>query len=377
MKGNLDEALTHLQRAAQAESLAEAAQMSMARLELVRKNYAAVLEHANAALALRPNDARARLFRVIGLTGTHTYAVAKAEAEQLARDTKDAPQVEMQLGVIALGQGRYSQAEELFRKLYKEGSPDLEPLAALVNTYEAEHLPDRALALMQQETQHSPDSNGREALLAATAEAAGKNDVALAELNKMASQNPTSAEVQVRISALQQRNHNLPDALRAYERARQLAPDRKGIDALIANLEEQSGKNTEAIASYRKALAKTPDDPSILNNLAFLLAENGGDTKEALDLVSTALRKTPNVAQLRDTLAWIQVKRHNTAEALPILRALTDKFPQDNTFRYHYAAALIESGDRAGAQRQVETALSQKPPAELAGALQKLLTQAK
>ncbi len=377
MKGNLDEAQTHLQRAAQAESLAEAAQISMARLELVRKNYAAVLEHANAALAIRPNDARARLFRVIGLTGTHSYAVAKAEAEQLARDTKDAPQVEMQLGVIALGQGRYSQAEELFRKLYKQGSPDLEPLAALVNTYEAEHLPDRALALMQQETQRSPDSNGREALLAATAEAAGKNDVALAELNKMASQNPTSAEVQVRIAALQQRNHNLPEALRALERARQLAPDRKGIDAMLANLEEQSGKNTEAIASYRKALAKTPGDPSLLNNLAFLLAENGGDTKEALDLVSTALRKTPNVAQLRDTLAWIQVKRHNTAEALPILRALTDKFPQDNTFRYHYAAALIESGDRAGAQRQVETALSQKPPAELAGALQKLLTQTK
>jgi len=213
--------------------------------------------------------------------------------------------------------------------------------------------------------------------LAAAAEAAGKNDLALAELNKMASQNPNSADVQVRIGALEQRNHNLPEALRAYQRARQLAPDRKGIDAMIANLEEQSGKNAEAIASYREALRRTPDDPSILNNLAFLLAENGGDTKEALDLVSTALRKTPNVAQLRDTLAWIQVKRHNTAEALPILRALTDKFPQDNIFRYHYAAALIESGDRAGAQRQVETALSQKPPAELAGALQKLLTQSK
>ncbi len=43
MKGSLDEALTHLQRAAQAEALSEAAQLSMARLELLRRNYAAVL----------------------------------------------------------------------------------------------------------------------------------------------------------------------------------------------------------------------------------------------------------------------------------------------------------------------------------------------
>ena len=84
--------------------------MALARLELVRKNYAAVLEHADAALAIRQNDANARLFRVIGLTGTHSYAAAKTEAEQLARDTKDAPQVEMQLGVIALGQGRYARS---------------------------------------------------------------------------------------------------------------------------------------------------------------------------------------------------------------------------------------------------------------------------
>ena len=377
MKGNLDEALTHLQKAAQAPALAEAAHMSMARLELTRKNYAAVLEHANAALAIHPNDARARLFRVMGLTGTHSYAVAKGEAEQLARDTKDAPQVEMQLGVIALGQGRYAQAEEMFRKLYKEGSSDLEPLAALVNTYEAEHMPDRALALMQEETHRTPDSNGREALLVATAEAAGKNDLALAELNKMAAQNPNSADIQLRIGSLQQKNGNLPEALRAFERARQLAPDRKGMDAIVANLEEQSGKRAEAIASYRKALVKSPDDPSILNNIAFLLAETGGDTKEALEMVSTALRKAPEASQLRDTLAWIQVKRHNTAEALPILKALTDKYPLDNTFHYHYAVALIESGDRAAAKQQVETALSQKPPTELAGALRNLLAQVK
>jgi tetratricopeptide (TPR) repeat protein len=377
MKGDLDNALTHLQHAAQADPRSPVAQLAMARLEVSRKNYAAVLEHANAALAIRQNDSNARLFRVIGLTGTHSYGAAKTEAEQLAHDTRDAPQVEMQLGVIALGQGRYAAAEELFRKLYKEGSPDLQPLAGLVNTYEAEHLPDRALALMQGEAQRSPDSRGKAALLVATAEADGKTDVALAELEKMAVQNPTSADVQIRIGALEQKNGKLPEALQSFERARQLAPDRKGLNEMVASIEDRLGKKSEAIASYRKALAKSPDDPTILNNLAFLLTDSGGDTKEALQLVSTALRKAPDVPQLRDTLAWIEIKRHNPAEALPILHALTDKFPDDNVFRYHYAVALIESGDRAAARRQVTEALSNKPPTELAGELRNLLAQAK
>ncbi len=377
MKGSLDEARDHLQRAAQADPRSESAQLALAREELLRKNYAGVLERANAALAIRQNDPNARLFRVIGLTGTHSYGAAKTEAEQLARDTRDAPQVEMQLGIIALGQGNYAQAEELFRKLYKEGSPDIQPLAGLVNTYEAEHLPERALALTQAEAQRAPESRGKAALLVATAEANGKYDVALSELQKMASQYPASADVQIRIGALQLKNGKLPEALGAFERARQLAPDGKRIDAMVANLQEQMGKKPEAIASYRKAIAKSPEDATALNNLAFLLADSGGDAKEALQLASAAIRKNPNAPQFRDTLAWVQIKMHNTAEALPILESLTKKYPGDNTFRYHYAVALIESGDRAAARRQAETALSNKPPTELAGALRDLLAQAK
>jgi tetratricopeptide (TPR) repeat protein len=375
--GNLDDAATFLQHAAQASPRSLAPQLALARLEVARKNYAAVLEHANAALAIVPNDKRARLFRVIGLTGTRSYASAKSEAEQLAHDTKDAPQVEMQLAVIALGQGRYADAEDLFRKLYKEGSPDLEPLAGLVDTFEAEHMPDKALALMRQETQRSPDSKGKQALLAATAEAAGKNDLALSELQKMAAENPSSSAIQLRLGAVEQKNGNAQAALAAFERARQLDPGRKGIDALVANLEEQSGHTNQAITSYRKALKESPEDPVVLNNLAFLLAESGGDTKEALQMIGEAIRKGPNLPQLRDTLAWIEIKRHNVADALPILESLINKYPNDNTYRYHYAVALMEKGDRSGAREQVETALSQKPSGELAGELRNLLAQVK
>jgi tetratricopeptide (TPR) repeat protein len=376
-KGSLDEAREHFLSAAKADPRSNAAQVFLARLELARKNYPAVLQHADAALAIRASDVNARLLRVIGLTGTRSYTAAKSEAERLALDTKDAPQVEMQLGVIALGQGHYPEAEQLFRKLYKQGSPDLQPLAGLVNTYEAEHMPDRALALMQQETQLSPESKGKEALLVATAVADGKRDVALSELQKMAAQNPTSPDVQIRIGVLQMANSKLPEALQAYERARQLAPDRKGLDQMVASLDERLGKQSEAIANYRKALAKTPDDPIVLNNLAFLLANTSGDTKEALEMVNKAIGKAPKLPQLQDTLAWVQIKRHNDAAALQILQTLTSQHPDDVTFRYHYAVALVDSGNPSEAKLQAEAALSKNPPAETATALRNLLAQAK
>jgi tetratricopeptide (TPR) repeat protein len=376
-KGNPEQAFTYFQDAAKADPRSTAPQIALARLEMRRRNYQAVLQRANTALAIRPTDADARLFRVIGLTGTHSYLQAKAEAEQLARDTKDSPQIEMQLGIIALGQGRYSQAEDYFRKLYKEGSSALQPLAALVNTYEAEHQPDRALELMQTEAQKAPDSSEKAALLAATEEAAGKPDLALAELQKLAAQNPKSGEVQIRIAQLQGKQGRLEEALQAFQRAQQLAPDTKGLDFSIANLQDQLGRKPEAIASYRKALAKTPDNPVLLNNLAFLLAETGGNLDEAEQMVSTAIRKAPKLPQLRDTLAWVELKEHNRAAALHTLAALTTEHPDDATFRYHYAVALNDSGNRSAAKDQAEAALSKKPPAEIATALRNLLAQVK
>ena len=376
-KGNPEQALKYFQEAAKADPRSPGPQIALARLELMRKNYPAVLQRADTALALRPNDPTARLFRVIALTGTHSYTQAKSEAERLATDTKDSPQVEMQLGIIALGQGHYSQAEDYFRKLYKEGSQDLQPLAGLVNTYEAEHQPDRAMELMQAEAQKAPDSTGKAALLVATEEAAGKPDLALAELQKLAAQHPKSAEVQIQIAQLQRKQGHLPETLQALERAQQLAPDGKGLDTAIGNVQDQMGKKAEALASYRKALAKTPDDPLLLNNLAFLLTETGGNLNEAQQMISTAIRKAPKYPQLQDTLAWVEIKQHHEAAAIDILAMLIREHPDDATYRYHYAVALVDSGNHSAARDQVQTALSKKPSAEIETALRNLLAQAK
>jgi len=375
LQGSLDQAAARFTQAAKADGRSTAPHLALARLEMVRKNYPAMLQHADAALALRPSDPGARLFRVIALTGSGSYDTARSEAEQLARDTKNASPVEMQLGLIALGQKRYAEAEASFRKLYTSSSGDVQPLAALVNTYMAEHLPDRALELVQGEAQRAPDSKGKAALLVATAQAAGKPDVAIAELQKMEAKDPSSPAIQIRIGELELQRRNLPEALKRYERARTLAPTQKGIDASIASVQEQLGKYPEAIANYRTALAKAPDDPVVLNNLAFLLADTGGDLNEALQMITKALQKAPKNGSLRDTMAWVEMKRHNSSAALPILQSLVVQFPNDATFHYHYAVALLDRGNRSLAKQEAQLALAKQPSDHVETAARTLLTQ--
>ena len=374
-KGDLPGALTRLQQAAKDDPRSTAPHLGMSRIHMLRRNYAPALTEADAALAINANDTNARLLRVMALTSTGSYAVAKTEAERLAADTSNAKQVEMQLGIIALRQKRYADAEAYFQKMYRQGDADLHPLAGLVSTYVAEKQPDRALQLAETETKRSPGSVGAEELLAATAQAVGKPEVAISELQKLAAQAPNNPEILMQIAEIQTRQGNLPAALEALQKAKQLAPDRAGIDALLGSVQDQMGAKADAIASYRKALTKAPDNPMLLNNVAYLMAETGGDLNQALQMVNTGLRRVPDNPSLQDTLAWIQVKRGNTAAALPILSSLTTKHPDDPTFRFHYATALLKTGDRAAAKRQLETALSKKPAKPVEGEIRTLLTQ--
>jgi Flp pilus assembly protein TadD len=190
-----------------------------------------------------------------------------------------------------------------------------------------------------------------------------------------AAENPKSAEVQVRLADFQRRQGNLSAALQALQQARQLAPQSKGLDAAIGNIQDQAGQKREAIASYRKALSQTPDDPVILNDLAFLLTETGGDLKEALQFATTASRKSPNQPAIEDTLAWIHVKRGNSAAVLPVLERLTHKDPQNATYRYHYAVALLQKGDRSSARQQLQAALSERPAKQTENDIRSLLAQ--
>jgi Flp pilus assembly protein TadD len=133
----------------------------------------------------------------------------------------------------------------------------------------------------------------------------------------------------------------------------------------MAELETDAGNKAAAIQSFRKALELSPDSVMLMNNLAYLVGDSGGNLDEALTLVQKALQKAPGQANLIDTLGWIYLKKSWDDSALQIFRDLTEKYPSNPTFRYHFGMALLVKGDKATAKAEFRSGLARKPSGEV------------
>jgi tetratricopeptide (TPR) repeat protein len=92
-----------------------------------------------------------------------------------------------------------------------------------------------------------------------------------------------------------------------------------------------------------------------------MLADNGSDLDQALTMAQRAKQQRPNDGDVSDTLGLIYIKKNLSDSALAIFRDLVRDKPERATYRYHFAMALYQKGDRASAKKECEAALRSKP----------------
>ena len=76
---------------------------------LIRQQPAEALQAANAVVALRPTDRRARLLQAWSLASTGEAVKARAILDQLIKESPKDTDARMQLGLLALKQGELSR----------------------------------------------------------------------------------------------------------------------------------------------------------------------------------------------------------------------------------------------------------------------------
>ncbi|MFN7918869.1 MAG: tetratricopeptide repeat protein [Bryobacteraceae bacterium] len=361
INGDLEGARSALSDAVRRKRGFTAASLLLAEVHLRNRQPKDAQQQADAVLAAESGNRNARLIRVMALLGQQQLAEARGELTRLIKDEPDFLDAQLQLGLLALAEKKYSDADRIFERFYKPGQGDLRPLEGLVASHAARNQFEEAIRLLTQEVKSSGNAPAVRATLAATAVRAEKYDLALAEYQKLGAEEPANADIQTRISEVQQLKGDMEAAVASARRALELAPKSAVAEAFLAQMLDAAGKKQDAAANYRHSLELQPDNPEVLNNLAFLLAESGQNLEDALKFAQRAQRFAPDSIAVADTIGFVYLKKGMPDPALQIFANLTKKHPDQAVFHYRYAMALVAKGDRTKAQEELQKALDAKP----------------
>jgi putative PEP-CTERM system TPR-repeat lipoprotein len=124
----------------------------------------------------------------------------------------------------------------------------------------------------------------------------------------------------------------------------------------LAQVYLADGQARLAIEQYETVLQQNPKYMPAMNNLAAAYQQEKNPL--ALQYAEKAYQIAPENPAIMDTLGWILIEQGNTARGLPLLQKAVSRAPEVEEIRYHFAAGLAKSGDKAKARTELETLLS-------------------
>ena len=131
--------------------------------------------------------------------------------------------------------------------------------------------------------------------------------------------------------------------LEAVQTARKSAPVRN-VDLLLleANALESLGQDDKALAVLREGQQLDPANPTLQNNLGYLLLEKGGDVAEASRLIHGALEKEPGNSSTMDSWGWALYKQGKFKESEEALRKASTLSPFSPEIHKHLGETLLK-----------------------------------
>jgi putative PEP-CTERM system TPR-repeat lipoprotein len=145
------------------------------------------------------------------------------------------------------------------------------------------------------------------------------------------------------------------EQLESWVRAR---PDDVVAMHALAEGSLRAGNLNSARSWYEQVLKVAGAQPSVLNNLANVLAKQG-DPK-ALSYAEQAYAAAPNDAAVLDTLGWVLVQQGQLRGGLRYLREARLRNPKSHEIRYHLAVVLSRTGHPDEARAELEPAIADR-----------------
>jgi tetratricopeptide (TPR) repeat protein len=193
--------------------------------------------------------------------------------------------------------------------------------------------------------------------------ARGDVDGAVREMEQAVRLNPQSESLFSSLVGLQIRGNRYDRAIALCEARIARNPRNETALGLLGQIFTMRHDYAKAIESYRKVIAISPKNWLAANNLAFLIGESaatGKGLEEALYWAENARRIKPDEPTVLDTIGWIYCRKGNTDKAVESLSRAQILAPRSGVVNYHLGMSLYKKGDKAGARKYLEKAVSGK-----------------
>jgi tetratricopeptide (TPR) repeat protein len=374
-KGQPDQAKTHLEEAIRLRPNLTPAKLLLAQVYSSKGDHARTLQIADEVISQERNNLPARLMRSAALLALGEKDKAKTELQEIIKNVPDSADAQYQLGLINYSQGNYKDAMTAFNTLREHNPGDVRGMIGMVETEVAQRNFPRAEQMVQDELRKDPDNLDFRFALANVLARAGQYDDSIKQFQFLIGKNPRSEEYQVRLAEVYRLKGDVNSAIEAFRKASSMAPNDSVPLLRVAMLLEGMGRPAEAKPVYEQILRLQPDNAIALNNLAYIKAEEGNDLDQALAYAQRAKQRAPADANISDTLGWIYIKKNLSDDAVRIFQELVGKDPNNASFRYHFAMALFQKGDRPAARKQCELALQSNPSRDQQVKIKELLNK--
>ncbi len=374
-KGDIEAARLQLEEAIKIRPDLTSARELLAKVYLSKSDPTKALKAADDIIALERNNLQAHLIRSVALIGIHDNDKARQELDFITRTYPKNAEAQYQIGYLAFETKDFKQAAQVFGDLYKANPHDSRGLVGVTETMVAENRMNDAIRELQKALEREPQRADLQLFLANLFSRSAQYDEAIRIYQALSDKNPKSADMLLRLGEVHRRKGELNLAIDSFRRCSQAAPNDTNCLLALGMLISGTGKPEQAKPVYEQILKLQPDQPLALNNLAYIKAEEGADLDQALTLAQRARQKAPNSSEIADTLGWIYIKKNLSEDAVRVFHDLVEKNPNNSTFHYHFAMALLQKGDKLSAKKELEAAMraNPKPSKDEAGKIQDLL----
>ncbi|MEO8657280.1 MAG: tetratricopeptide repeat protein [Bryobacteraceae bacterium] len=374
-KGDLDAARVQFQEALKLRPDYMPARLLLAQVFLTKREYAKAIQTAGEVLQVDPSNLQARLIKSAALIGSGELPLARKELEETSQAYPGSRDAQFQMALLNLADHKTVESEKMFRSLQQSDTRDPRGLLGLVETYMATGRMKEAQQVLTDELTRQPARDDIRLALANVSYRAGSYSVAIENYKKLLEKRSDDSQMWLRLGIVYGRDGKFSNAHESYSKALSINPNDPVTTVEQAMLYEAEGKRQQAVPLYNATLKLQPDNPVALNNLAFIMAEDGRDLDQALTYSQRAKQKLPTNVDIADTLGWVYIKKNLSDNAIEVFRDLTAKQPQNATFRYHLALALVQKGDKGQARRELDVALRAKPQKPMEDKIRELMSR--